>query len=143
MLVERSGFGPEFDRREYTMDVLRVLIQHEIDVVAMAGFMTIFSPEIFESHNKLYAGKILNTHPSLLPSFKGEHAVKDALEYGVKLTGCTIHVATAQLDAGPILGQESVLVHPRDTVSSLHERIKIAERALYPIIIAEFLAGLK
>ena len=84
-----------------------------------------------------YGGRILNTHPALLPSFKGWHAVRDALAYGVKITGTTIHVAGLDVDTGPILAQEAVRVHDDDTVESLHERIKAVERRLYPQTINE------
>ena len=74
---------------------------------------------------------MLNTHPALLPAFKGWHAVESALEAGVKVTGCTVHVATSEVDDGPILAQEAVPVLPDDTAESLHERIKVVERRLY------------
>src|SRR5690606_42002296 len=74
---------------------------------------------------------ILNTHPALLPSFPGWHAVRDALAHGVKVTGCTVHVATEEVDAGPILAQEAVPVLPDDDEATLHERIKAVERRLY------------
>ena len=93
----------------------------------MAGFGTILAKPIFDR----FAGRILNTHPALLPAFPGWHAVADALDYGVKVTGCTVHVATEEVDAGPILAQEAVAVLPDDTVESLHERIKAVERRLY------------
>jgi phosphoribosylglycinamide formyltransferase-1 len=83
----------------------------------------------------------LNTHPALLPAFKGWHAVEDALAAGVKVTGCSIHVATAEVDAGPILAQEAVAVLPGDTVETLHERIKAVERRLYPETIRQFSEG--
>ena len=79
-----------------------------------------------------FPGRVLNTHPALLPAFPGWHAVRDALAYGVKVTGCTVHVATEEVDAGPILAQEAVPVRPDDTEASLHERIKAVERRLYP-----------
>jgi phosphoribosylglycinamide formyltransferase-1 len=93
----------------------------------MAGFGTIFSPAMFDD----FAGRVLNTHPALLPAFKGWHAVEAALEAGVKVTGCTVHVATSEVDDGPILAQEAVPVLPDDTAESLHERIKVVERRLY------------
>ena len=108
---------------------------HDIDLVVMAGFGTILAKPIFDR----FAGRILNTHPALLPSFPGWHAVDDALSYGVKVTGCTVHVATEEVDAGPILAQEAVVVLPDDTVDSLHERIKAVERRLYIQTIREIL----
>ena len=93
----------------------------------MAGFGTILGAAIYER----YAGHVLNTHPSLLPSFPGWHTVRSALEYGVKVTGCTVHVATLEVDAGPILAQEAVPVLDDDTEETLHERIKVVERRLY------------
>jgi phosphoribosylglycinamide formyltransferase-1 len=79
----------------------------------------------------------LNTHPALLPKFKGWHAVRDALAAGETVTGCTVHLATLEVDEGPILAQESVPVLPDDTEETLHERIKEAERRLYPRVIRE------
>ena len=82
---------------------------------------------------------MLNTHPALLPAFKGWHAVADALGAGAAVTGCTVHIATLEVDEGPILAQEEVAVLPGDTVESLHERIKTVERQLYPATIRRFL----
>ena len=87
-----------------------------------------------------FEGRILNTHPALLPAFPGWHAVEDALEAGVKVTGCTVHVATLEVDAGPILAQEAVPVRPDDTAESLHERIKAVERRLYTDTVKAILA---
>jgi len=137
VVVERDDFGPTFDRGAYTKRVVAALDEADVDLVAMAGFGTILDGVIFDS----YAGRILNTHPALLPSFPGWHAVKDALAYGVKVTGCTVHVATAEVDAGPIVAQEAVPVLPDDTVESLHERIKDVERRLYPDTVAAVVAG--
>ncbi len=136
-LIERKSFGASFDREVYTKQILEVLRTHTIGLVAMAGFMTIFADSIFTE----YAGRILNTHPSLLPLFKGDRAVKDALEAGAKETGCTIHIATATLDDGPILLQKTVPILPGDTVETLHERIKEEERKLYPEVLKNILAG--
>jgi phosphoribosylglycinamide formyltransferase-1 len=134
-LVERESFGPDFDRLAYTERVVDALKRHEIDLVAMAGFMTVLERPIHEA----YGGVITNTHPSLLPAFKGAHAVADALAAGVKVTGCTVHLATLQVDDGPILAQQTVPVLPDDTVDSLHERIKEVERRLYPQVIRQLL----
>jgi phosphoribosylglycinamide formyltransferase-1 len=134
-IVERESYGPAFDRRAYTHRIIDALKRHQIDVVAMAGFGTILAPDIFS----VYPGRILNTHPALLPAFKGWHAVRDALDAGVKVTGCTVHVATEIVDEGPILAQEAVVIEAGDTEATLHERIKSVERRLYPETIRLFL----
>jgi phosphoribosylglycinamide formyltransferase 1 len=136
VLVERTSFGKDFDRDEYTAQVVGVLQAHGIELVVMAGYGTIFSHAIHQA----FPDRILNTHPALLPSFKGWHAVRDALDHGVKVTGCTVHVATLEVDAGPILAQEAVPVLPDDDEASLHERIKAVERQLYPDTIRAVLA---
>ncbi len=136
VLVERTSFGEDFDRGAYTEQVVDVLRARDIDLVVMAGYGTIFSEAIHEA----FPDRILNTHPALLPSFKGWHAVRDALDYGVKVTGCTVHVATLEVDAGPILAQEAVPVLDGDDEASLHERIKAVERRLYPDTIRAVLA---
>jgi phosphoribosylglycinamide formyltransferase-1 len=126
-LVERPSFGADFDRTAYTDQVVKVLRAHDVTLVVMAGFGTILGPAMFDD----FAGHVINTHPALLPAFRGWHAVEEALAAGVKVTGCTVHVATAAVDDGPILAQEAVAVLPGDTVESLHERIKVVERRLY------------
>jgi len=134
-VLERSSYGTEFDRVAYTERIVDLLDEHDIDLVVMAGFGTILAKPIFDR----FAGHLVNTHPALLPSFPGWHAVEEALAYGVKVTGCTVHVATEEVDSGPILAQEAVVVHPDDTVESLHERIKAVERQLYIKTIREIL----
>ena len=126
-LVERVDFGAAFDRDSYARDMTQVLEGHNIDLVAMAGFGTVLGAPIFDA----MPGRIINTHPALLPSFPGWHAVSDALAFGVKVTGCTIHVATPVVDDGPILAQEAVAILDDDDEASLHERIKTVERRLY------------
>lgn len=133
-----GGFGDAFDREGYTDALVKMLQSHDIDVVAMAGFGTVLAPSAY----KEYSGKILNTHPALLPAFPGWHAVKDALEAGVKVTGCTVHIATPEVDAGLILAQRSVDVLEADTIVSLHERIKQVEREIYPAAIRSFMEEL-
>jgi phosphoribosylglycinamide formyltransferase-1 len=134
-MVERESFGTDFDRNAYTHRVIDALKRHQVDVIAMAGFGTILAPDIFTD----YGGRILNTHPALLPAFKGWHPVRDALAAGVKVTGCTVHVATEVVDEGPILAQAPVTVEEGDTEATLHERIKSVERRLYPETIRLFL----
>jgi len=135
-LVERTSYGPDFDRTAYTKEVVDVLLGAEVDLVVMAGFGTVFAEPIHGA----FEHRILNTHPALLPAFKGWHAVRAALDLGVKVTGCTIHVATLEVDAGPILAQEAVPVLDDDDEASLHERIKAVERRLYPATIRAVLA---
>ncbi|MEO6629713.1 MAG: phosphoribosylglycinamide formyltransferase [Aquihabitans sp.] len=127
-LVPRPSFQPDFDRDRYSAQLASVLDRHQVDLVAMAGFGTVLSEPMHER----FGGRIINTHPALLPSFKGWHAVRDALAYGVKVTGCTVHVAGLDVDTGPILAQESVSVLVDDTEATLHERIKAVERRIYP-----------
>jgi phosphoribosylglycinamide formyltransferase-1 len=131
-LIERDDFGPGFDRLAYTHRVVDALGAHRVELIAMAGFGTILDKPIHDA----FPGRILNTHPALLPAFKGWHAVADAFAAGVKVTGCTVHIATLDVDDGPILAQEAVPVLDGDTVESLHERIKEVERRLYPEVIA-------
>jgi phosphoribosylglycinamide formyltransferase-1 len=135
-LVERTSFGDEFDSDAYTQLVVDALKRHEVDLVAMAGFGTIV-PDIWRA----YPERVLNTHPALLPAFKGWHPVRDALAAGVKVTGCTVHFAIPEVDAGPILAQEPVPVLPGDTEETLQERIKQVERRLYPETIRRFVEG--
>jgi phosphoribosylglycinamide formyltransferase 1 len=127
VLVERPSYGADFDRERFTEQVIDVLGAADIDLVVMAGYGTVLAKTMFDA----YGGRVLNTHPALLPAFPGWHAVEDSLDHGVKVTGCTVHVTTAEVDAGPILAQEAVEVLPDDTVETLHERIKTVERRLY------------
>ena len=135
VLIDRSTFGgftEHFDREAFTHAVTESLRAHDVDLVAMAGFGTVLGDEV----HREYPARILNTHPSLLPAFPGWHAVRDALAAGVAETGCTVHLATAQMDAGPILAQQAVRIVAGDTEESLHEAIKVVERSLYPEIVS-------
>lgn len=141
-LIDRSAFGgfsASFDRESYSDAVRDALAGHDIDLVAMAGFGTVLGRSI---HHR-FSGRILNTHPALLPLFPGWHGVEDALSAGVSETGCTIHLATLEMDAGPILAQGVVSVVEGDTVETLHERIKAVERVLYPTTIGQALEALQ
>jgi phosphoribosylglycinamide formyltransferase-1 len=141
VLVDRrdwGGFGASFDRAGFTGAVTAALAGRTVDLVAMAGFGTVLTGSIHD----VFGGRIVNTHPSLLPAFPGWHAVADALAAGVPVTGCTVHLATIDLDAGPILAQEEVTVLAGDTVESLHERIKEVERRVYPQTILTLLGQL-
>jgi phosphoribosylglycinamide formyltransferase 1 len=141
--VNRRDFGyragETWDRRGFTLAVEAALAAAQVGLVAMAGFFTILHPVIFER----YSGRILNTHPALLPAFKGARAVQDTLAAGVTVTGPTIHVATEILDdERRILAQSpSVPVRPDDDVESLWERIKAEERRLYPRVLWDVVNG--
>jgi phosphoribosylglycinamide formyltransferase 1 len=126
-VLARDSYGADFDRVAYSARMVEVLNDAGTDLVVMAGFGTILASPVFDA----FGGRILNTHPALLPAFKGWHAVDEALAAGVKVTGCTVHVATEEVDDGPILAQEAVEVRDDDTVETLHERIKTVERRLY------------
>jgi phosphoribosylglycinamide formyltransferase-1 len=139
LVIDRTdyGFRPRetWDRAGFTVRIATELKSRHIDLVAMSGFMTIMTNEIFVQ----YKDRILNTHPSLLPDFKGARAVPKALQAGVSVTGCTIHVATPELDSGRILAQSGVIVRATDTEETLHDRIKAVERKLYPETIKAYL----
>lgn len=134
-VVERTDYSASFDREAHTAALIKELQAHSIDLIAMAGYGTILGPAMFSA----FEGRVINTHPALLPNFKGWHAVHDALAAGATVTGCTVHVATAAVDDGPILAQVEVPVVPGDTEGSLHERIKLVERELYPQVIADII----
>jgi phosphoribosylglycinamide formyltransferase-1 len=104
----------------------RACEEHQPDLIVCAGFMKLVGKEFLAR----FAGRCLNTHPALLPSFPGMHGVKDALAYGVKVTGCTVFLVDEGVDAGPVLAQAAVTVRDDDDEAALHERIKVAERAL-------------
>jgi phosphoribosylglycinamide formyltransferase-1 len=99
---------------------------HQPDLVVCAGFMKLLGKSCLAA----FGGRCLNTHPALLPSFPGMHGVREALDYGVKITGCTVFLVDEGVDAGPIIAQAAVSVAPADDEHALHERIKVAERAL-------------
>ena len=109
----------------------------DVELVVLAGYLRIVGPRVLAG----FAGRILNTHPSLLPSFPGAHAVADALAYGVAVTGCSVHLVDAVLDGGPIVAQEAVPVLPDDDATTLQERIRAVEHRLLPRAVAEQLAG--
>lgn len=136
--VDYGGFSAGFDREGYSHALAQVLVKHNIDLVAMAGFGTI-TTGVFHA---AFPGRVLNTHPSLLPDFKGWHAVAQALEAKVTESGCTVHIATEELDNGPVLAQRRVPVYESDDESSLHERIKDVERQLYPFVLTRVMASL-
>ncbi|MCB7136665.1 phosphoribosylglycinamide formyltransferase [Cellulosimicrobium marinum] len=114
------------DRAAWDAAVAQAVDVFRPDLVVLAGFMRILGPAFVGR----FAGRTINTHPALLPSFPGAHGVRDALAYGVKVTGATVHVVDDGVDTGPIVAQVAVPVEVGDDEASLHERIKVAERAL-------------
>jgi phosphoribosylglycinamide formyltransferase 1 len=111
--------------------------QHAPALVVSAGFMRILGPAFVNE----YRGKIINTHPALLPQFPGAHAVRDALNAGAVVTGCTIHFIDEGVDTGPVIIQQAVEIEPNETEEHLHERIKAVERELLPKIINQILTS--
>lgn len=123
----------EFDSREALDSIIvSTLKQHQVGWVIMAGWMRCVTPVLIDA----FPGHILNIHPSLLPSFPGLHAVRQALDAGVHLAGCTVHHVVLAVDSGPIVMQAAVPVLPEDTEESLHNRIHVQEHAIYPRAIA-------
>lgn len=116
---------------------IQALQAARVDLVVLAGFMRILKGEFLRA----FQGRIINIHPSLLPAFPGLEAWKQALDYGVKVTGCTVHFVDAGVDSGPIIGQQTVPVLEEDTAASLHQRIQVAEHELYPRCVAALASG--
>jgi phosphoribosylglycinamide formyltransferase 1 len=114
-----------------------VLQEAKVDLIVLAGFMRVLKGEFLRA----FEGRIVNVHPSLLPSFPGLEAWKQALDHGVKVTGCTVHFVDAGVDAGPIIAQQTVSILENDTPESLHERIHAAEHGLYPKCVAAIARG--
>lgn len=116
---------------------VETLREAKVDLIVLAGFMRVLKGEFLRA----FEGRIVNIHPSLLPSFPGLEAWKQALDHGVKVTGCTVHFVDAGVDAGPIIGQQTVAVLDDDTPERLHQRIHAAEHELYPQCVAAIARG--
>ena len=124
-------------REDYDRAVVDLLKKEGVDFVVLAGFMRLLSPVFIEA----YRDRILNIHPALLPAFKGAHAIKAALAYGVKVTGVTVLLVDEEVDHGPIIAQTAVEIKPQDTYDTLAERIHEAEHQLYPYAISLMVRG--
>jgi phosphoribosylglycinamide formyltransferase-1 len=125
------------DRDAWDAALAEAVASHSPDLIVSAGFMKILGPQFLRQ----FCGRILNTHPTLLPAFPGAHGVAEALAYGVKITGCTVHLVDAGTDTGPILAQHPIAVLDDDDEETLHERIKVTERRLLVDVVAAVATG--
>lgn len=125
------------DRVEYDKEIINALSEYNIDLICLAGYMRIVTEELVEA----YKNKIINIHPALLPSFPGLHAQKQALDYGVKVSGCTVHFVDGGMDSGPIILQKTVPVYDNDTEDTLSARILEQEHTAYSEAVALYAAG--
>lgn len=124
-------------REDFDRALCSLIDGYQPDLVVLAGFMRILSAE-FCQH---YAGRLMNIHPSLLPSFPGLHTHQRALDEGCKIAGCTVHFVTAELDSGPIIAQAAVAVLPNDNADTLAAKVLCCEHQIYPQAVADFLSG--
>ncbi|MFA5275302.1 MAG: phosphoribosylglycinamide formyltransferase [Candidatus Omnitrophota bacterium] len=124
-------------REDFEAKIIGHLKENNIDLIVLAGFMRILGPDLILR----YKNKILNIHPALLPAFKGSHAIKDAFNYGAKVTGVTVHFVDEKMDHGPIILQQAVLIGEKDTADSLETKIHKVEHRLYPEAIKLFVEG--
>ncbi|MBE3037105.1 MAG: phosphoribosylglycinamide formyltransferase [Candidatus Atribacteria bacterium] len=125
------------NREDYDKEIIKTLKEKKIELVVLAGYMRILSPYFIRT----YKNKIMNIHPALLPSFPGFHAQKQAIEYGAKVSGCTVHFVDEGIDSGPIILQKAVEVSDDDTEESLAEKILKEEHQIYPRAIQLFSEG--
>jgi len=134
--IKTNSINPEgFDsREEYDKEIVSILKEKEVDLVVLAGYMRILSPYFINA----FKDKIMNIHPALLPSFPGLHVQKKAIDYGVKVSGCTVHFVDEGMDSGPIIMQKAVKVKENDTEETLAKRILKQEHKIYPRAIQLF-----
>lgn len=125
------------DRVEYDKEIINALSEYNVDLICLAGYMRIVTEELVEA----YKNKIINIHPALLPSFPGLHAQKQALDYGIKVSGCTVHFVDGGMDTGPIILQKTVPVYDNDTEDTLSARILEQEHTAYSEAVALYAAG--
>jgi len=121
-------------RKEYDMRIIELMEEEKIDLIVLAGYMLILGSELVHK----YKNRILNIHPALLPSFKGTHGIKDAFEYGVKVTGVTVHFVEEGVDSGPIILQKAVDIDQDESIEELEEKIHKVEHQIYPLAVRYF-----
>jgi phosphoribosylglycinamide formyltransferase 1 len=134
VLVSRADFS---SRASFEAAIIQRLKAYKIDLIALAGFMRVLSPEFVRG----YHNRIINIHPSLLPVFKGAHAIKEAFEAGVEYTGVTVHFVDEEVDHGPVILQQKIKIKNNDTLASLEARIHRLEHRLYPEAIRLFMSS--
>ena len=137
--IETAVLNPKDykSREDFDKEVIKNLKKRDVELVVLAGFMRLLSPHFIRE----YRNRIMNIHPALLPSFKGTHGIKDALDYGVKVAGVTVHFVDEHLDNGPIILQNCVEVKDDDTEGSLLERVHKEEHKIYPEAVKLFAEG--
>jgi len=133
-LIKREECG---SRKDFEDKIIQRLKEEKIDLVVLAGFMRILSPEFVREYNS----RIVNIHPALLPSFKGGEAIKDAFNYGARITGVTVHFVDEEMDHGPVILQQALKIEEEDTLESLEAKIHKIEHKLYPQAIRLFTEG--
>lgn len=129
--------GEFASREEFEKEILKILKQDKIDLIVLAGYMFLLTPLLVNE----YKNRILNIHPALLPSFKGTHGIKDAFEYGVKISGVTVHFVDEELDHGQIIMQAPVYIDSKDTIKSFEQKIHEVEHKIYPLAVKLFCMG--
>lgn len=137
LATELVPFRGRAERPRWDVELLETVRKHDPALVVLAGFMRIVGTPLIQ----YYARHIINVHPSLLPAFPGAHACAEAVERGVRISGCTVHVVDERVDAGPIIAQAAVPVHPQDDAESLHDRIRPREHRLLPDVIDRIATG--
>lgn len=129
----------DYKRDALDAEIVKTLQQYQVDYIVMAGWMRLVTPVLIEA----FSDRIVNIHPSLLPSFKGVRAVEQAIAAGVKIAGCTVHLVRLEVDSGPILVQAAVPVLADDTAETLHARIQVQEHRILPLALAQLAVGIQ
>jgi phosphoribosylglycinamide formyltransferase-1 len=135
VLVASKGFSG--DRTAYDARVVEELERHRVELVCLAGYMRLVTPTLLRA----FPGRVLNIHPALLPSFPGLHGVKQAIDAGVRVSGCTVHFVDEGMDTGPIIAQAAVPVLPTDDEAALAKRIMVEEHRLFPAVVRALAEG--